>query len=103
MAPEELQLLRSQPRHYLWDKKRKDWTEEDLQNLRNGIGAVEKRNKPNPQKQPVYVLPKNGEAIECKSVVEASCITKISVGVIYNILNGYTKQKEEFHFYKTKP
>lgn len=34
------ELLRKNRKHYLWNKPRKDWTEEDISNLINGVNII---------------------------------------------------------------
>lgn len=97
---QELQLLRQDNRHYLWNKPRAKWTTEDLHNLENGIKTRPKTTQIKMSKQAVLYVKRGEMPVKFESVVEASKQTSINDQTIYAILNGRKEQLSEQHFYK---
>jgi hypothetical protein len=94
---EEIIQLRKFPHHYLWNKNRAAWTEEDLANLenptlntfRNRPEVVVKTNNFKREGQPVALVIK-GNRTEFRSVAAAARATQIKPAKIYAALNGYS-------------
>ena len=99
---EEILTLRKYPRHYLWHKPRKDWTDEDIENLKNGVTKHNgSTNKVNYAKHKTKVLViQNKEKKSFDSVVAASKHLNFDYGKLVNIINNKMKQKEDFQIYK---
>jgi hypothetical protein len=85
---EELEQLRKFPHHYLWNKNRSKWTEEDLVNLINSPLGYKKGNWYNSNKGQPVVQYVGNEKIEFKSVVEAHQKTGVPLQQIYSAVNG---------------
>jgi hypothetical protein len=109
---EEMKLLREQNRSYLWNKPRNQWTELDIENLRNGIGIQKKTfqsqdTKPKRRmgrsfKQPVMVISAIGIEQEYISAVEASKATGVLLSTVYSRINGSSENTEDYQFFKSK-
>lgn len=118
---DEILQLRKYPHHYLWDIPRIDWTDDDLENLKNpeemkGVqtkrkyvkdtnkeadevafvpaAKKEKKRKTTKPYLTEVVFTKNGVSQNFKSVVQASQITGEPVGNIYPFITGIRTPKD---------
>lgn len=101
---EEILTLRKYPRHYLWNKPRNQWTQQDIFNLENGVvkqPETVKTKKNSHLKKPV-ILVKNEEKKQFGSVKELQQELKIPYSSLTNILNGIAPQRQDFQIYKSK-
>jgi hypothetical protein len=88
---EELQQLRKFPHHYLWNKKRAQWTAQDLVNLETADEDSRKCNGKNKNGGQPVIQHLDGEKIKFESCSEASRQTGVSLQQIYSAVNGHTK------------
>jgi hypothetical protein len=98
---EEMTQLRKFPHHYLWNKNRSKWTEEDLVNLATATEGYRKGNGYNSNKGQPVLQHKEGETITYPSIVQASRKTGIPIGQIYNAVNGHIAFGGGFKWEKT--
>ena len=89
MTPQEKQLLLKYKSHYLWDKPRRKWTEQDLINLQNGI--CEKPPSQRRKDRSVKVT-FNGQTYIFETAKEVAEKFNIKNFIVYNILYGNRKQ-----------
>jgi hypothetical protein len=88
---EEMIVLRKYPKHYLWNKRRRDWTPEDLKSFNSlSADAPLKLKKRVNNYQPV-IQHKDGHKIEYASVIEASIKSGVSKASIYAVVNGHSQ------------
>ena len=92
------QLLRDNPKHYLWDKSFKDWTEEDKNNLIKGVDIPKLRKKYAIGKQPVRMTCSKGAITDFVSVAQASRETGLTESVIHATINGRQKTAKKYKF-----
>lgn len=85
---EELLKLREFPHHYLWNKKRSQWTAQDVENLKNANENSPKCNGNTMHRKQPVLQHLDGEKIEFESCVQASKSTGIPVQGIYAVVNG---------------
>lgn len=89
------ELLMQNKKHYLWNVPYNKWTEEDEQNLINGINAHLANVKGNTVgMQPVKVINENGTEKIYKSVAECSRKTGIHEATIFATINGRRRLKK---------
>lgn len=84
------ELLMQNNNHYLWNVPYRKWTEEDYQNLINGVNRADLK-KPKGNKvgfQPVKAVYQNGNEKVFKSIADASRKTGIGPETIRNDING---------------
>ncbi|NRT11504.1 hypothetical protein [Flavobacterium sp. 14A] len=86
---EEILKLREFPHHYLWNKRRSEWTEADLYNLENADENSRKCNGKNVNNQQPVIQILDGEKIQFESCSEASRRTGVSIQGIYRVVNGH--------------
>lgn len=106
---QERQILRQNMNHYLWNKPRAQWTEQDIKNLEGKSinGAVKTAavfDKPRTRKsykQPIIVI-KDGEDVLYESVALCAEELEIEPNTIYAKLNGHQKNNGEYQFFKSK-
>lgn len=106
---QERQILRQNMNHYLWNKPRDKWTEQDLKNLEaKSINGTQKNaavfDKPRTRqsyRQPIIVL-HNGEDVLYESVALCAAELEIEPNTIYAKLNGHQKNNGEYQFFKSK-
>lgn len=106
---QERQILRQNMNHYLWNKPRAEWTEQDIKNLEaksiNGepkTAAVFDRPRTRQSyKQPIIVKHQE-EILEFDSVVLCAAELEIEPNTIYAKLNGHQKNTGEYQFFKSK-
>jgi hypothetical protein len=91
---EEITQLRKYPKHYLWDKERKDWTKDDLAALRNpNESQVQKKGLIKKNKLPV-IGKKDGIEKEFATIKEAAVEMGVSTAAIYQQL-AYSPEKHK--------
>jgi hypothetical protein len=93
---EEKELLYKHRDHYLWNKVRSNWTEEDIENLKQGLGPKKQKKI---GKQAVLVIG-NNQKQKFESVCSASRALNISGGIIYAVINEKRDQLEDYKFFK---
>ena len=106
---QERQILRQNMNHYLWNKPRAQWTEQDLKSLEaKGINGTPKTeavfDRPRTRKsykQPIIVL-HHGEDVLYESVALCAAELEIEPNTIYAKLNGHQKNNGEYQFFKSK-
>lgn len=107
---QERQILRQNMNHYLWNKPRAEWTEQNLKNLEaksiNGELKTEecfdrKRRTKTHYKQPETVI-KDNEILEFESVALCAAELDIVPSTLYAQLNGYIKNKGKYQIFKSK-
>ena len=106
---QERQILRQNMNHYLWNKPRAEWTDQDLINLEGkSIGGTPKPesvyDRPRTRKvykQPIVVI-KDGEEKTFESVALCAAELELEPNAIYARLNGHLKNKGEYQFFKSK-
>ena len=97
---ERHELLMKNLNHYLWNVPYNKWTEEDYENLKNGItiGCTKvPGNKVG--MQPVALIDEKGTTTEYKSIADASRKTGINAASIYAAVNGraYKRKRNSKH------
>lgn len=86
---ERHELLMKNLNHYLWNVPYNKWTEEDYQNLKNGLTPEHKKVPGNKVGlQPVALIDEKGITTEYKSIADASRKTGINAASIYAAVNG---------------
>lgn len=107
---QERQILRQNMNHYLWNKPRAEWTEQDLKNLEGkGINGnkiekpvvFERPRTRKTYKQPIVVV-KDGVDTLYESVALCAAELEIEPNTIYAKLNGHQKNNGEYQFFKSK-
>jgi len=100
---EAMLLLRQNIRHYLWNKPIRNWSENDVKNLRAGkninYGNI-MREKYNTKGQPIEITAPDGEKIIVESVSAAAKVTKLQANAIYTVVNGRYAKTNNFKFVK---
>lgn len=86
---ERHELLMKNLNHYLWNVPYNKWTEQDYENLKQGIsnGYQKPRNNKGCL-QPVALIDEKGTTTEYKSIADASRKTGINASTIYAAVNG---------------
>ena len=87
---EAKELLDKNKFHKLWDKNLKDWTEKDIESLKNNIRKPKKKYVAI-SKQPVKAILADGTILEFSSIAEAQRSLKINECTIRSNLNGRQK------------
>lgn len=87
------ELLMQNKKHYLWNVPYNKWTEEDEQNLINGIDKDRIEPKYAPV-QPVKVIYKDGTEKIYMSAAACSRKLGINVNTIYAAINGRRRLKK---------
>lgn len=86
---ERHELLMKNLNHYLWNVPYNKWTEQDYENLKNGITIGSTKVPGNKVGlQPVALIHENGTTTEYKSIADASRKTGINAASIYAAVNG---------------
>ena len=107
---QERQILRQNMNHYLWNKPRAEWTEQDLKNLEaksvNGVPKTKAvfdrpRRTKKVYNQPVIAI-KDGEETIYESVALCAAELEIEPNAIYAKINGHQKNNGEYQFFKSK-
>lgn len=106
---QERQILRQNMNHYLWNKPRTQWTEQDLINLEGkSIGGnpkpetvYERPRTRKVYKQPVIAV-KDGKEIIFESVALCAAELEIEPNAIYAKINGRQKNNGDYQFFKSK-
>ncbi len=87
------ELLMKDKKHYLWNVPYNKWTDEDCQNLINGINTTRPEPKYTPV-QPVKAIFKDGTEKIFMSAAACSRKMGINVNIIYAAINGRRKLKK---------
>lgn len=87
------ELLMKDKKHYLWNVPYNKWTDEDCENLINGINKTRPEAKYSPV-QPMKVIYKDGTEKIFMSAAACSRKLGINVNTIYAALNGRRRLKK---------
>lgn len=97
---ERHELLMKNLNHYLWNVPYNKWTEQDYENLKNGIsnGYVKPRGNTGCL-SPVALIDEKGTTTEYKSIADASRKTGVNASTIYAAVNGraYKRKRNSKH------
>lgn len=88
-------LLMQNLNHYLWNVPYNKWTDQDYQDLKNGVSDGIKKVPGNKVgMQPVALIDEKGTTTEYKSIADASRKTGINAASIYAAVNGRTYKRK---------
>ena len=97
---ERHELLMKNLNHYLWNVPYNKWTEQDYENLKNGISNSYVKPRGNTGcLSPVALIDEKGTTTEYKSIADASRKTGINASTIYAAVNGraYKRKRNSKH------
>ncbi len=81
--------------HYLWNVPYNKWTEQDYENLKNGISNGYVKSRANTGcLSPVALIDENGTTTEYKSIADASRKTGMNPASIYASVNSRTYKRK---------